>query len=271
MRLWAAAPLILATISAALVGPAAPAPSAIVEPEDAPVPSEVADPSSETISLVTGAIPLRATDEAEDRLEASAAKEELPSLRTQHSFSLPAAAPVTLTLASATLPPLAAAERGKLSFAPACRGIPAPRAPPRLKVVTRRAIMPVVRAFDDLKAPAPAAAVDVPEPMMLVVARRAEARHLSGHQACGEREDLKRHAWLRYQDGRVQHPREEAAASLQPLQRRADAVHAAADPLRHRAPCRRDPRLSRLAWLRAAPLFLRAKLFEMTSVGHAWW
>ena len=40
----------LATIRADLVSPAAPAPSAIVEPADAPVPSEAADPSSETIS-----------------------------------------------------------------------------------------------------------------------------------------------------------------------------------------------------------------------------
>ena len=43
------------------------------------MPSEVADLSSETISLVTGAIPLRATDEAEDRLKIPAAKEELPT------------------------------------------------------------------------------------------------------------------------------------------------------------------------------------------------
>jgi uncharacterized protein YjbI with pentapeptide repeats/lipoprotein-anchoring transpeptidase ErfK/SrfK len=174
MRLEAAAPLpILATISAALVGPAAPAPSAIVEPEDAPVPSEVADPSSETISLVTGAIPLRATDEAEDRLEASAAKEELPTSELSTVFSLPAAAPVTLT--SATLPPLkprqSAVARIRMPKIPALS-----RAPLRLKVVKEaRAIMPVVRAFDDPKAPAPAAAaVDVPEPMMLVVSLGAQ-------------------------------------------------------------------------------------------------
>ena len=61
---------------------------------------------SETISEVAGAIPLRATEEAEDRLEASAATEELPASELSTVFSLPAAAPVTLALASATLPPL---------------------------------------------------------------------------------------------------------------------------------------------------------------------
>ena len=50
------------------------------------------------------------------------------------------------------------------------------RAPLRLKVVKEaRAIMPVVAAFDDPKTPAPAAAaVDVPEPMMLVVSLDAQ-------------------------------------------------------------------------------------------------
>ena len=151
MRLEAAAPLpILATISAALVGPAAPAPSAI---------------------------PLRATDEAEDRLEASAAKEELPTSELSTVFSLPAAAPVTLTLASATLPPLKPRQSAVAELRIRMPKIPAlSRAPLRLKVVKEaRAIMPVVRAFDDPKAPAPAAAaVDVPEPMMLVVSLGAQ-------------------------------------------------------------------------------------------------
>ena len=62
--------------------------------------------------------------------------------------------------------------------------------------------------------------------------------------------------------------REEAAASLKSLQRRADAVHAAAHPLGHGAPCRRDPRLSRLARLRAAALLLRAKAVR-DDVGRA--
>ena len=173
----AAPPPSLATISADLVGPAAPAPSAIVEPEDAPVPSEVADPSSETISLVTGAIPLRATEEAGDRLEASAAKEELPASELSTVFSLPAAAPVTLTLASATLPPLKPRQSAVAELRTRMPKIPAlSRAPLRLKVVKEaRAIMPVVAAFDDPKAPAPAAAaVDVPEPMMLVVSLDAQ-------------------------------------------------------------------------------------------------
>ena len=45
----AAPPPSLATILADLVRPAAPAPAAIVEPADAPVPSKAAEPSSETI------------------------------------------------------------------------------------------------------------------------------------------------------------------------------------------------------------------------------
>ena len=109
----AAPPSSLATVLADLIRPAAPAPSAIVEPEDAPMPSQAAGPSSETISEVASAISLRATEEGEDRLEASAATEELPASELSTVFSLPAAAPVTLALALATLPPLEfAAERG---------------------------------------------------------------------------------------------------------------------------------------------------------------
>ena len=52
----AASPPSLATVLADLVRPAAPAPSAIVEPEDAAVPSEAADPPSETISEIAGAM-----------------------------------------------------------------------------------------------------------------------------------------------------------------------------------------------------------------------
>ena len=100
------------------------------------------------------------------------------------------------------------------------------------------------------------------------VARRAEARHLSGHQACGEREDLERHARLRYQVGRLQHPREEAAASLhlysgapmpfmQRPTRSGTALHAGAIP--------GYPASHGCVRL---PYSFAPKLFEMTSVGQ---
>jgi lipoprotein-anchoring transpeptidase ErfK/SrfK len=145
----AASPPSLATVLADLVRPAAPAPSAIVEPEDAAVPSEAADPPSETISEIAGAMVV----------------------------SVPAAGPVTLTLASATLSPLKPRQSAVVELRTRVPKIPALlRAPLRLKVVKQaRVIMPVVAAFDDPKAPAPAtAAADVPEPMMLVVSLDAQ-------------------------------------------------------------------------------------------------
>ena len=113
----------------------------------------------------------------ENRLEASAAKEELPASEFSTVFSLPAAAPVTLALASATLSPLKPRQSAVAELRTRMPKIPAlSRAPLRLKVVKEaRAIMPAVAAFDDPKAPAPAAAaVDVPEPMMLVVSLDAQ-------------------------------------------------------------------------------------------------
>ena len=165
----------LATIPADLVRPAAPAQSAIVEPADAPVPSEAADPPSETISQVVGAVALRVTQEAEDRLETSATKEELPASEFSTVFNLPAAAPVTLTLASTTLSPLKAGQSAVAALRTRMPKIPTlVRASLRPKVVKQaRAIMPVVAAFDDPKTPAPAAAA-VPEPMMLVVSLDAQ-------------------------------------------------------------------------------------------------
>ena len=177
-RLEAAAPPpSLATVLADLIRPAAPAPSAIVEPEDAPMPSQAAGPSSETISEVASAIPLRATEEGEDRLEASAATEELPASELSTVFSLPAAAPVTLALALATLPPLESRQSAVAELRTRMPKIPAlSRATLRLKVVKQaRVTMPVVATFDDPTAPAPAAAaVDVPEPVMLVVSLDAQ-------------------------------------------------------------------------------------------------
>ena len=166
----------LATIPADLVRPAAPAQSAIVEPADAPVPSEAADPPSETISQVVGAVALRVTQEAEDRLETSATKEELPASEFSTVFNLPAAAPVTLTLASTTLSPLKAGQSAVAALRTRMPKIPTlVRASLRPKVVKQaRAIMPVVAAFDDPKTPAPAAAAAVPEPMMLVVSLDAQ-------------------------------------------------------------------------------------------------
>ena len=148
----------LATIPADLVRPAAPAQSAIVEPADAPVPSEAADPPSETISQVVGAVALRVTQEAEDRLETSATKEELPASEFSTVFNLPAAAPVTLTLASTTLSPLKAGQSAVAALRTRMPKIPTlVRASLRPKVVKQaRAIMPVVAAFDDPKTPAPA-------------------------------------------------------------------------------------------------------------------
>ena len=165
----------LATIPADLVRPAAPAQSAIVEPADAPVPSEAADPPSETISQVVGAVALRVTQEAEDRLETSATKEELPASEFSTVFNLPAAAPVTLTLASTTLSPLKAGQSAVAALRTRMPKIPTlVRASLRPKVVKQaRAIMPAVAAFDDPKTPAPAAAA-VPEPMMLVVSLDAQ-------------------------------------------------------------------------------------------------
>ncbi|MEZ0283151.1 pentapeptide repeat-containing protein, partial [Methyloceanibacter sp.] len=166
----------LATIPADLVRPAAPAQSAIVEPADAPVPSEAADPPSETISQVVGAVALRVTQEAEDRLETSATKEELPASEFSTVFNLPAAAPVTLTLASTTLSPLKAGQSAVAALRTRMPKIPTlVRASLRPKVVKQaRAIMPAVAAFDDPKTPAPAAAAAVPEPMMLVVSLDAQ-------------------------------------------------------------------------------------------------
>ena len=113
-RLEAAAPPpSLPTVLAEPIRPTTPAPSSIVEPEDAPMPSEAAGPSSETISEVASAIPLRATEAAEDRLEASAATEELPASELSTVFSLPAAAPVTLApRLGNTVSARAAAEHG---------------------------------------------------------------------------------------------------------------------------------------------------------------
>ena len=141
------------------------------------MPSEAAGPPSETISEIAGTIPLRATEEAENGLEASAATEELPVSELSTVFSLPAAAPVTLTLASATLPPLEPRQSAVAELRTRAPKLPALlRAPLRLKVVKQaRVILPPVAAFDDPKASAPAAAaVDVPEPMMLVVSLDAQ-------------------------------------------------------------------------------------------------
>ena len=234
------------------------------------MPSEVADPSSETISLVTGAIPLRATDEAEDRLEASAAKEELPASELSTVFSLPAAAPVTLTLASATLPPLKPRQSAVLSFAPACRKIPAPPRPLRLKVADEardHAGGSRVRRSQGSRSGGRcrgrARADDARR-----VARRAEARHLSGHQACGEREDLKRHARYDTKMGvfsilekkRRHHSNLYSGAPMpfmQRLTRSGTALHAGAIP--------GYPASHGCVRL---PYSFAPKLFEMTSVGH---
>lgn len=174
----AAPPPSLATVLADVVPPAAPALAAIVEPADAPAPSEAAVPSGEVIAQAATTILLRATEGVEDRLEAFSAKEKLAALRSSTVFSLPAAAPVTLTLASAKLSPLKARQstvrelRTRIPRPPAL----ALRKPLRLRVVLEaRAVMPTVRAFDDPKSPAPAAAaVNVPEPMMLVVSLDAQ-------------------------------------------------------------------------------------------------
>ena len=110
-------------------------------------------------------------------MEASAATEELPASELSTVFSLPAAAPVTLALASATLSPLEPRQSTVAELRTRMPKIPAlSRATLRLKVVKQaRVIMPVVAAFDDPKAPAPAAAaVDVPEPVMLVVSLDAQ-------------------------------------------------------------------------------------------------
>ena len=171
-------PASLAPVLADMVRPAAPAPPGILEPVDAPVPSGAADPSSEMMSEVAAAVALRATEEAEDRLEASAATEELAASKLSTVLSSPAAEPVTLTLASAKLSPLKARQSAGPELRTRMPRLPAValRKPLRLTVVLQaRAIVPVVRAFDDPKAPAPAtAAVNVPEPMMLVVSLDAQ-------------------------------------------------------------------------------------------------
>ena len=268
----AAPPPSLVTIRADLVSPAAPAPAAIVEPADAPVPSEVADPTSETISPVTGVIPLRATEDVGNRLEASATKEALSASEFSTVFSLPAAAPVTLTLASATLSPL----KPRQSTGPELRTrmpkIPAlARAQLRLKVVKEaRAIVPPVAAFDDPKSPAPAAAaVDVPEPMMLVVSLDAQKldiyrgiKHISSAKISSGMPgyDTKMGVFSILEKKRRHHSNLYSGAPMpfmQRLTRSGTALHAGAIP--------GYPASHGCVRL---PYSFAPKLFEMTSVGQ---
>ena len=173
----AAPPPSLAPIPADLARPAAPTPPAIVEPDDAPARSEAADPPSETISEIARAMPLRSIEVAGDRLEASAAKEALAVSAFGTALNLAAVEPVSLTLASASLSPLKARQSAVAEIRARTPKIPVLSRPAlRLKVVREaRAVLPPVAAFDDPKAPAPAAAaVDMPEPMMLVVSLDAQ-------------------------------------------------------------------------------------------------
>lgn len=268
----AAPPASLVTIRADLVSPAAPAPAAIVEPAEAPVPSEVADPPSETISPVTGVIPLRATEDVGNRLEASATKEALSPSEFSTVFSLPVAAPVTLTLASATLSPL----KPRQSTGPELRTrmpkIPAlARAQLRLKVVKEaRAIVPPVAAFDDPKSPAPAAAaVDVPEPMMLVVSLDAQKldiyrgiKHISSAKISSGMPgyDTKMGVFSILEKKRRHHSNLYSGAPMpfmQRLTRSGTALHAGAIP--------GYPASHGCVRL---PYSFAPKLFEMTSVGQ---
>lgn len=175
----AAPPPSLAALLADLVPPAAPAPAEVIEPAEAPVPSNAEEPSSETVSeIATGTMALRAAEGVEDRLETSAANEVLAALGSGTAFNMPAAEPVTLTLANTKLSPLKARQSTPpelLTRMPRLQVV-APRKPVRLSVVLEaRAVMPTVRVFDDPKSPTPAtAAVNVPEPMMLVVSLDAQ-------------------------------------------------------------------------------------------------
>ena len=217
---------------------------------------------SETASQVQAASALQSAEDARDTMTASPAAEELlaPQYATVMGSRIE---PVTLALASTKLSPLKARQSAVAGLRTRIPKIPLlSRAPLRLKVVKEaRAVIPSVRAFDDPKAASPAiAAPSVPEPLMLVVS--LDAQKLDIYRGITHVASAKISSGMpgyRHEDGRVQHPREEAAASLKSLQRRADAVHAAAHTLRHGAPCRLDPGLSRLAWLRAAALLLRAQ------------
>ena len=239
---------------------------------EAPVPSEVADPPSETISPVTGVIPLRATEDVGNRLEASATKEALSPSEFSTVFSLPVAAPVTLTLALATLSPLKPRQARGRSGVTRMPKIPAlARAQLRLKVVKEaRAIVPPVAAFDDPKSPAPAAAaVDVPEPMMLVVSLDAQKldiyrgiKHISSAKISSGMPgyDTKMGVFSILEKKRRHHSNLDSGAPMpfmQRLTRSGTALHAGAIP--------GYPASHGCVRL---PYSFAPKLFEMTSVGQ---
>ena len=78
---------------------------------------------------------------------------------------------------------------------------------------------------------------------------------------------LDRQEGLQHPDRRLHHPPEERGARLEHL-RLGNALHAAADLVGHRAPCRRPPRLPGLPWLRAAAARVRGPPFRRHQARH---
>jgi uncharacterized protein YjbI with pentapeptide repeats/lipoprotein-anchoring transpeptidase ErfK/SrfK/peptidoglycan hydrolase-like protein with peptidoglycan-binding domain len=269
----AAPPPNLAVVLADFVPPAAPAPVALNEPANVVMPSNVAEPSSETVSeIAAGAMAIRASEEMEDRLGASPTKEELAPAEFSTAFSVPAVEPVTLVLASARLAHLKARQSAVAELHTRMPKIPAlARAQLRLKVVKQaRAVMPTVRAFDDPKSPAPAAvAVDVPEPMMLVVSLDAQKldiyrgiKHISSAKISSGMPgyDTKMGVFSILEKKRRHHSNLYSGAPMpfmQRLTRSGTALHAGAIP--------GYPASHGCVRL---PYSFAPKLFEMTSVGQ---
>jgi lipoprotein-anchoring transpeptidase ErfK/SrfK/peptidoglycan hydrolase-like protein with peptidoglycan-binding domain len=156
--------------------PAPAAPPAAVHVA-APAQTKDALPAREAISPSVATTELGMTADAAVPLSASAAAEELEA-PAYGAVMLASAEPVTVTPANAKLSQLEAWQ-GALpelhTRIPKLQAL-ALRRPLRLKVVApARAIVPLVRAFDDPNAPAPAvAAPPAREPVMLVVSLDAQ-------------------------------------------------------------------------------------------------